>query len=69
MVHGFPNIFSTKGVCEGYLFGKHHRAMFEQAMNAKYEFLIKKKTWNRVPLPSGNNIIGCKWVYKTKFTT
>ena len=30
MVHGLPNILYTKGVCEGYVLGKHHREMFEK---------------------------------------
>ncbi len=30
MVHGLPNISSTKGVYEGYVLGKHHREMFEK---------------------------------------
>ena len=41
----------------------------KQAMTVEYESLIKNKTWTLVPLPSGNNLIGCKCVYKTKFTT
>ena len=30
MVHGLPNISSTKGACEGYVLGKHRREMFEK---------------------------------------
>ena len=30
MVHGLPNISSTKGVCEGCVLRKHHREMFEK---------------------------------------
>jgi hypothetical protein len=41
---------------------------WEQAMIAKYESLIKNKTWTLFPLPPGNNLIGCKWVCKKKFT-
>ena len=45
--------------------GKPH---WEQAMTAEYDSLMKKKTWSLVSLPSGKNLVGCKWVYKTKFT-
>ena len=44
--------------------GKKER---EQAMEEEYDALVKNKTWELVPLPKGKNIIGCKWVYKTKF--
>jgi hypothetical protein len=30
--------------------------------------LMKNQTWELTPLQEGKNIIGCKWVYKTKFT-
>jgi hypothetical protein len=32
----------------------------------EYEALIKIR-WELVPLPKGKNIVGCKWVYKTKY--
>ena len=28
---------------------------------------MKNETLKLVPLPKGKNVIGCKWVYKTKF--
>jgi len=31
-----------------------------------YEALINQKTWDRVPLPTGRKIIGCKWVFRVK---
>ena len=30
--------------------------------------LMKTKTWALVPLPPGNNLVGWKWIYKTKLT-
>ena len=36
---------------------------------AEYESLLRNKTWSLVPLPLGNNLVCCKWVYKTNFTT
>lgn len=40
---------------------------WEQAMKEEYDALVKNKTWELVPLPKGKNVIGCKWIYKTKF--
>jgi hypothetical protein len=40
---------------------------WENAMVVEYDSLMKNNTWNLVPLPPGKNLVGCKWVYKTKF--
>ena len=45
------------------------KPQWEQAMTVEYESLMKNKTWSLVPLLVGKNLVGCKWVYKTKFTT
>lgn len=45
--------------------GKLH---WEHAMFAKYESILRNKTWSLVPLPLRKNLVGCKWVYTTKFT-
>jgi hypothetical protein len=37
-------------------------------MVVEYDSLMKNNTWNLVPLPPGKNLVGCKWIYKTKFT-
>jgi hypothetical protein len=36
-------------------------------MAVKYVALMKNQTWDLVPLPKGKNLVGCKWVYKTKY--
>ena len=33
----------------------------------EYESLLRNKTWSLVFLPLRNNLVCCKWVYKTKF--
>ncbi|KAL4335057.1 hypothetical protein GQ457_07G001240 [Hibiscus cannabinus] len=35
-------------------------------MNEEIMALERNNTWELVPLPSGKQAIGCKWVYKTK---
>uniref|UniRef100_A0A2N9FJ85 Reverse transcriptase Ty1/copia-type domain-containing protein n=1 Tax=Fagus sylvatica TaxID=28930 RepID=A0A2N9FJ85_FAGSY len=36
------------------------------AMKAEFDALHRQRTWSLVPPPSGQNIIGCRWVYKLK---
>jgi hypothetical protein len=36
-------------------------------MNEEYCYLMENDTWDLVPLPKGINLIGCKWVYRTKY--
>ena len=36
-------------------------------MIVEYDSLMKKKTWTLVPLPPRKNLVGYKWIYKTKF--
>ena len=42
---------------------------WEQAMTVEYGSLINIKTWTLVPLTIGKNLVCCKWIYKTKFTS
>jgi hypothetical protein len=42
---------------------------WEKSMTTEYDSLMNNKTWTLVPLPYGKNLVGCKWIYKTKFTT
>ena len=39
---------------------------WETAMNSEYKSLMKNETWDLVEPPVGKNIVGSKWVYKTK---
>lgn len=39
---------------------------WKQAMCEEIEALNKNKTWTLVPCPSNANVIGSKWVFKTK---
>jgi len=36
-------------------------------MNEEYCSLLANDTWDLVPLPKGQKLIRCKWVYRTKF--
>jgi hypothetical protein len=42
---------------------------WEQAMKKEMDSLVKNQIWNLVPQPQGKNIVKCRWVYKTKFTS
>jgi hypothetical protein len=39
---------------------------WESTMQEEYNSLLKKQTWDLVPLASGRKIIRCRWVYRTK---
>jgi hypothetical protein len=36
------------------------------AMQEEFHALLRNNTWTLVPPRPGFNIVGCKWVYKTK---
>jgi len=38
-------------------------------MQAEVDSLLKNHTWTLVPQLRGKNIVKCRWVHKTKFTS
>ena len=40
--------------------------MWLTAIQQEYDALIKRKTWELVPLPAGRKTVRCKWVFKKK---
>jgi hypothetical protein len=42
---------------------------WEQTMKTRIDYLSKNHTWDLVPRPQGKNIVKCRWVYRTKFTS
>ena len=40
---------------------------WKRAMKAELEALDRNKTWSLVVLPLGKKVVGCRWVYRTKF--
>ena len=42
---------------------------WKSAMSDEYNSLTKHQTWELVDLPDGKNLVGCKWVFKTKLNS
>jgi len=40
---------------------------WNEAMEAELNSLVRNDTWDLVNLPKGKEVIGTKWVYKTKY--
>lgn len=38
------------------------------AMHEEISAIQKNETWELVDLPEGKNVIGLKWVYRTKYS-
>ena len=43
-----------------------HSEHWGLAMKDEYDSLLTNNTWELVPRPSDQNVIGCRWVYKVK---
>ena len=43
---------------------KYHK--WGQAISKEYDALVKNDTWALVPLDSSQNLVGCKWIFRTK---
>lgn len=39
---------------------------WQDAMTVEYNALVKNGTWSLVPCPTNVNVVGCKWIYRTK---
>ena len=46
--------------------GGRYSKQWESAMNDEFKSLKTNQTWELVPRPSDQNVIGCRWVYKLK---
>ena len=42
---------------------------WKQAADLEYESLMNNSTWELVELPADHKPIGCKWVFKVKYTS
>ena len=41
-------------------------SQWRQAMSEEYDVLVKNGTWELVPPDPSHNLIGCKWIFRTK---
>lgn len=39
---------------------------WREAVNQEYQALLQNHTWSLVPPNPSSNVLGCKWVYRTK---
>ena len=42
---------------------------WKQAADVEYSALVENKTWDLVDLPTGCQVIGCRWLFKVKHTS
>lgn len=43
--------------------------VWEATMQEEYNPLMKNGTWELTTLLEGKNVVGCKWTYRTKYTS
>ncbi|CAL9000577.1 unnamed protein product [Prunus brigantina] len=43
--------------------------IWQKAMREELKALDENQTWSIVKLPKGKKVVGCRWVYKTKFNS
>lgn len=46
-----------------------HSKQWKEAADSEFESLMDNETWELVNLPKGREAIGCKWVFKLKYTS
>ena len=46
-----------------------HTKEWKIAADSEYESLMANETWELVELPEGHEAIGCKWVFRIKYTS
>lgn len=46
-----------------------HAKQWKQAADAEYQSLMENNTWELVKLPKGRKAIGCKWVFRVKYSS
>lgn len=39
---------------------------WQSAMPQEYQVLMKTNTWTLVPPSSASNLVGCRWIFRTK---
>ena len=62
----YCHIIETKTMEEA--LNSEHRKEWKEAADSEYSSLIENKTWELVKLPKGQKAIGCKWVFKVKYS-
>ena len=40
---------------------------WRQAMSVEFDVLLRNGTWDLVPSHSTQNLVGCKWIFRTKY--
>ncbi len=62
--HGFPHSSKPTTFKEG--LANEDANKWKLVMDEEYQYLIQKNPWSQTKLPTNQNMVGCKWVYKIK---